>query len=95
VPRKAKAFYATIAIGTISGALLNFMPVSPIKALYWSAVVNGLVAVPVMIIMMLLSRDTRVMGRFGISLTLRAVGWIATLVMGAAAGVLVLTTFLK
>jgi Mn2+/Fe2+ NRAMP family transporter len=95
VPRKAKAFYATIAIGTISGALLNFMPVSPIKALYWSAVVNGLVAVPVMIIMMLLSRDTRVMGRFGISLTLRAVGWIATLVMTAAAAILVLTTFVK
>jgi Mn2+/Fe2+ NRAMP family transporter len=41
-----------------------------------------------------LSRDTRVMGRFGISRTLRAVGWIATLVMGAAAVVLVLTTFL-
>ena len=71
------------------------MPVSPIKALYWSAVVNGLVAAPVMIIMMLLSRDTRVMGRFGISGTLRAVGWIATLVMAAAAVVLVLTTFLK
>jgi NRAMP (natural resistance-associated macrophage protein)-like metal ion transporter len=93
VPRKAKAFYATIALGTLIGALLNFLPVSPIKALYWSAVVNGLVAVPVMIIMMLLSRDARVMGRFGISRTLRAVGWIATLVMAAAAVVLVLTTF--
>jgi NRAMP (natural resistance-associated macrophage protein)-like metal ion transporter len=95
LPRQAKAFYATIALGTLLGALLNFTPVNPIKALYWSAVLNGLVAVPVMIIMMLLSSDTRVMGTFGISGTLRAVGWIATLVMAAAAVVLVLTTFLK
>jgi len=94
LPRNAKAFYATIALGTMLGALLNFTPVSPIKALYWSAVVNGLVAVPVMIIMMLLSGDAKVMGGFGISGTLRAVGWIATLVMALAAVVLVATTFL-
>jgi Mn2+/Fe2+ NRAMP family transporter len=95
LPRNAKAFYATIAIGTLLGALLNFTPVNPIKALYWSAVINGLVAVPVMVIMMLLSSDAKVMGSFGISGTLRAGGWLATLVMAAAAVVLVLTTFLK
>lgn len=94
VPRKAKAFYATIAISTLLGALLNFTPVNPIKALYWSAVINGLVAVPVMIIMMLLSSDAKVMGSFGVSGTLRAVGWLATLVMAAAAVILVLTTVL-
>jgi Mn2+/Fe2+ NRAMP family transporter len=79
----------------MGGAILNFSPVSPIRALYWSAVINGLVAVPVMIIMMLLSSDTKVMGNFGITGALRAVGWIATLVMAAAAGVLALTTILK
>ena len=95
LPRKAKAFYATIAIGTLSGALLNFTPVNPIKALYWSAVLNGIVAVPVMVVMMLLSSDAKVMGSFGVSGTLRAIGWIATLVMAAAAVILVVTTFLK
>jgi NRAMP (natural resistance-associated macrophage protein)-like metal ion transporter len=95
VPRKAKAFYATIALSTLLGAILNFTPVNPIKALYWSAVINGLVAVPVMIIMMLLSSDAKVMGGFRISGALRAVGWIATLVMAAAAVILVVTTFLK
>jgi NRAMP (natural resistance-associated macrophage protein)-like metal ion transporter len=93
LPRNARAFYATIAIVTMVGALLNFSPVSPIKALYWSAVINGLVAVPVMTIMMALSGNAKVMGKFGITGALRAVGWIATLVMGAAAVALVVTTF--
>ncbi len=92
LPRKAKAFYATIALTTMIGALLNFSPLNPIRALYWSAVINGVVAVPVMIIMMLLSRDKKVMGSFGISGTLRTVGWIATLVMTAAAVVLLIVT---
>jgi Mn2+/Fe2+ NRAMP family transporter len=76
------------------GAALNFSPVSPIKALYWSAVINGLVAVPVMIVMMLLSGDSKIMGRFGITGPLRAMGWIATLVMAAAAVALVVTSFI-
>jgi NRAMP (natural resistance-associated macrophage protein)-like metal ion transporter len=92
LPQHAKAFYATIAVATMLGAALNFSPISPIKALYWSAMINGLVAVPVMIVMMLLSGDSKVMGKFGISGPLRAVGWIATLVMAAAAMALVVTS---
>ncbi len=92
LPRSAKAFYATIAFGTLLGALLNFSPVSPIRALYWSAVINGLVAVPVMIAMMLLSARASVMGQFGINGPLRALGWIATGVMASAAVALVITT---
>jgi NRAMP (natural resistance-associated macrophage protein)-like metal ion transporter len=94
LPQHAKAFYATIAIATMLGAALNFSPISPIKALYWSAVINGLVAVPVMIVMMLLSGDSNVMGKFGITGPLRAVGWVATLVMAAAAVALVATSFM-
>jgi Mn2+/Fe2+ NRAMP family transporter len=94
LPQHAKAFYATIAIATMLGAALNFSPVSPIKALYWSAVINGLVAVPVMIVMMLLSGDSKIMGRFGITGPLRAMGWIATLVMAGAAVALVVTSFI-
>jgi Mn2+/Fe2+ NRAMP family transporter len=59
----------------------------------WSAVINGLVAVPVTVIMMLMSRDPKVMGTLTIGGPLRAVGWIATLVMTAAGAALALTAF--
>ena len=82
---RARGFYATIAIAVLIGAALNFTPIDPVKALFWSAVINGVVAVPVMIMMMLLASRTKVMGRFTVSLGLRIVGWIATIVMAAAA----------
>ena len=93
LPHRAKGFYGTIAAATLGGALFNFSPVSPIKALYWSAVINGLVAVPVMVIMMLISGDRRVMGKFGVGGWLRALGWLATLVMSGAAVALLWTSF--
>src|SRR5256886_1212916 len=77
-PKKAKAFYATIALSTMIGALLNFSPINPIKALYWSAVINGVVAVPVMVMMMSMTADERIMGRFVIVGILRTMGWIVT-----------------
>ena len=61
-PLKAKAFYATIIAATAIGALMNFTPINPIKALFWAAVINGVVAVPVMAVMMLLSTRTAIMG---------------------------------
>ena len=83
-PQKAKAFYATIAAATLIGVLINFSPVSPIKALYWSAVINGVVAVPIMAIMMHMTANKRVMGDFPVADGLRAVGWCATAVMALA-----------
>ncbi len=83
--RRAPAFYATIAAATLVGVGLNFTPIDPIKALFWSAVINGVVAVPVMVMMMLLSSRTKVMGDFTVSLPLKAIGWIATAVMALAA----------
>jgi len=89
-PHKAKAFYATIAAATLIGVLINFSPVSPIKALYWSAVINGVAAVPIMTMMMHMTANKRVMGDFPVSDGLRIVGWCATAVMAAAvAGMLV------
>ena len=58
-PMEARAFYATVALATLVGMILNFTPVNPIQALYWSAVTNGVVAVPVMIVMMLMSAEPR------------------------------------
>jgi NRAMP (natural resistance-associated macrophage protein)-like metal ion transporter len=83
-PRKAKAFYATIAVATLVGVLINFSPISPIKALYWSAVINGVAAVPIMAMMMHMTANRRVMGNFPVADGLRTVGWCATAAMAAA-----------
>jgi NRAMP (natural resistance-associated macrophage protein)-like metal ion transporter len=82
-PREAKAFYATIAVATIAGLTLNYIGIDPIKALYWAAVVNGVLAAPLMVVMMLIASNKRVMGRLAISRGLAIGGWIATVVMAA------------
>ncbi|WP_243625875.1 NRAMP family divalent metal transporter [Phenylobacterium hankyongense] len=84
-PHRAKAFYGMIAGATVVGAALNFTSIDPIKALFWSAVINGVVAVPVMGMMMLIAGRKEVMGRFTLSRPLKFVGWAATAVMAAAA----------
>ena len=81
---EAKEFYAIIALATLGGVLLNFTSIDPIKALFWSAVINGVIALPIMVVMMLLGSNARVMGRFTIGKRLRWLGWLATAVMGAA-----------
>jgi Mn2+/Fe2+ NRAMP family transporter len=82
---RAKAFYGTIAAAMVVGAVLNFSPLDPVKALFWSAVVNGVVAVPVMAITMMLASRRAVMGEFLLRPLLKTVGWIATVVMLLAA----------
>jgi Mn2+/Fe2+ NRAMP family transporter len=83
--REAKPFYGVIAAGTLIGALINFSGIDPIKALFWSAVINGVVAVPVMVMMMLMASGRKIMGDFTLPLVLKIVGWLATAIMGAAA----------
>jgi NRAMP (natural resistance-associated macrophage protein)-like metal ion transporter len=80
-PREAKAFYATIALATLGGMVLNFSAIDPIKALFWAAVVNGVLATPLMIVMMLIATNGRIMGRLTLPLPLRISGWIATAIM--------------
>jgi len=84
-PGRAKAFYGAIAVATGLGVLLNFSPIDPIKALFWSAVINGVVAVPVMALMMHLSSHRAAMGHFKLHRGLKIAGWLATAVMAAAA----------
>jgi Mn2+/Fe2+ NRAMP family transporter len=76
-PTEAKAFYATIVVATAAGVLLNFSPIDPIRALFWSAVVNGIVAVPVMIVIMLLAGRSEVLGDFVVRGWLKWLGWAA------------------
>ena len=80
-PREAKAFYGTIAAATLAGAALNYTPIDPIKALYWSAVVNGVLAAPLMAVMMVIAVNPRIMGHLTLPWPMIAVGWLATIVM--------------
>ncbi|MBV9510573.1 MAG: divalent metal cation transporter, partial [Caulobacteraceae bacterium] len=82
---RAKAFYGSLVVLVVVGALMNFTPIDPIKALFWSAVINGVVAVPIMAMMMHLSSHRAAMGDFKLHAGLKTVGWLATGVMGAAA----------
>ena len=80
-PLEAKAFYSVIALATLGGLGINFLSIDPMKALYWSAVVNGLLAPPLMVVTMLIARNPRIMGRLTISPLLAFGGWLSTAVM--------------
>ncbi len=81
---EAREFYTIIALATLGGVALDFSPIDPIRALFWSAVVNGVIAVPIMVVMMLLADDAKVMGGFTVTRQLKALGWLATGTMAAA-----------
>ena len=80
-PREAKAFYGVIAIATLLGMAINFTEIDPIKALFWAAVLNGVIAVPVMVAMMTIAVRPDVMGKFALPASLRWLGWLTTCVM--------------
>ena len=85
--RKAKGFYGILSVATILGLVLNFTYIDPMKALFWSAVINGVVAVPIMVIMMLLTANPKVTGSLKLPRTQKVIGWLSTAVMfGVAAG---------
>ena len=90
-PREAKAFYGVIALATAGGVALNFIGIDPMKALYLAAVVNGLLAPPLMVVTMLIARNPKVMGKLVISRPLAFGGWLSTAVMWIVAGVFLLT----
>jgi Mn2+/Fe2+ NRAMP family transporter len=90
-PKAAKAFYGTIALATGFGMIFNLLPIDPIKALFWTAVINGVVAVPVMVMMMLLGGRIDVMGRFTLPTVLKVVGWLATGVMALVVAAMFVT----
>jgi NRAMP (natural resistance-associated macrophage protein)-like metal ion transporter len=91
-PRRAKAFYGTIAVATLVGAIMNFTPIDPIKALFWSAVVNGVAAAPIMAMMMILTMRSDIMGGFMLPRPLQAIGWLATVVMGLTIVAMIVTS---
>src|SRR6202011_1532610 len=87
-PHDAKAFYGTIALAPLIGIFINFVDIDPIKALFWTAVINGVVAVPLMVVMMIMTMQPRVMGAFTLPRPLWAMGWLGTIVMAVAVAVM-------
>ena len=92
-PLQARLFYATIAVTTLIGASLNFVGIDPARALYWAAVVNGVLAAPLMAAMMLIVRNPRAMGRLTLSTRATLLGWGATAVMTIASVIFFVTLF--
>jgi len=80
-PSEARQFYGVLAVATLVGLALNFVGMNPIRALFWSAVINGVVSVPLMVVTLLMAVNPRVMGKFTLPLRLRVLGWIATVAM--------------
>ncbi len=86
-PARAPKFYFVICIATVLGVCLNFLGIDPIRALFWSALINGIVAVPLMVSYLLISAKPIIVGKFKLPRYLEVVGWAATVVMtGASVG---------
>ena len=81
----ARGFYGVIAFSVLAALVIQYSPIDPMKALFWSAVINGIAAAPILAVVVLLASKRQVMGRFVASPTLVVLGWIATAVMAAAA----------
>jgi Mn2+/Fe2+ NRAMP family transporter len=84
----ARGFYGVIAVSVLAGLVIQYSPISPMRALFWSAVINGVVAVPLMAVIILLASRKSVMGSYTASRPIIVLGWIATAIMGLAAAMM-------
>lgn len=87
-PKEATAFYVVMAASGLLGIALNFTPIDPIKALFWSAVINGIVAVPVMVLTMVMVRRRDVMGDYAVKGWLYVLGWLSTATMASCVAIM-------
>ena len=90
-PVVAPRFYSIIVISTLVGVAVGFTPINPIKALYWSAVINGVISVPIMVVMMLMAARRDIMGELVVTQRLKLLGWLATAVMATAVIAMLIT----
>ena len=75
---QARGFYTIVIIASILGVALNFTAIDPIKALFWSADINGVISIPIMVVMMMISVRADIMGPFVVTRGLTILGWLAT-----------------
>jgi Mn2+/Fe2+ NRAMP family transporter len=91
--REARGFYGIIIAATGIGTALSVLNVDPMKALVWSAIINGVISVPIMAVLMVIGQSDRLMGKYTISRRHRFFGWMATVVMGVAVVLMLVTSF--
>lgn len=87
-PLRGARFYGVIAVSTLIGVALGFTCIDPIKALYWAAVINGVVSAPIMFVMMGMAANPKIMGKFVVGQRLKVLGWLATAVMAVAVAIM-------
>lgn len=83
--KDARGFYGVIAVSVLAALVIQYSPMPPMKALFWSAVINGVVAVPLLVVITLLASRKSVMGTFTAPKPLIVLGWVSTFAMGVAA----------
>ena len=88
---EGRGFYGVVALATLGGVALCFAPIDPVRALFWAAVLNGVISVPIMVVMMLLAARQDIMGGHVIGRRLRWLGWLATLAMGGTVATMLVT----
>jgi Mn2+/Fe2+ NRAMP family transporter len=89
----ARGFYAVISVSVLAALLIQYSPINPMRALFWSAVINGVVAVPLLVVIILLVSSRKVMGDFTARVPIRWLGWATVALMAAAAGAMVAPLF--
>ena len=89
--KRARAFYAVVILSTLIGIGLDFAGVNPVKALFWTAVVNGFLAPPILVVVMLIANNAQIMGKRVNGVWENVLGWATTAMMFAAAIALVFT----
>lgn len=87
-PTQARGFYAVIAVSVLAGLFIQYSPIGPMKMLFWSAVINGVVAVPLLVVIILIASRKSVMGAFTASRPILVLGWIGAAIMGVAAALM-------
>ncbi len=90
---QARGFYAILSVATLLGVALNFTSIDPIRALFWCAVINGVIALPIMVVMMLMAVRADIMGAFVITRRLTVLGWLATAAMAVVVVAMFMTSF--
>ncbi len=90
---QARGFYAILSVATGLGVALNFTSIDPIRALFWCAVINGVIALPIMVVMMLMAVRADIMGPFVITRRLTVLGWLATAAMTIVVVAMFMTSF--
>ena len=90
-PHEAKQFYVVIVVSTLIGLMIDFVGINPMAALFWTAVINGVISPPLLVIIMLVSSNRKIMGKRVNGKGAKVLGWLAAAVMFAAAIGMILT----